>query len=214
MVSLTGLAGLGGIGFVLLAIGVNVSYVRGGLPLPNSGRGPAAFASVGDALRRPSVLAPASWLCLTVFAAGLLSVLGHDDARPAGWALVGFAGVLMQNVTFAVVEALRFGLAAAARDGGGSTAGLWSLNNVLFAFNQAFLATALAGFTAAGTGAGLVPGWQAWLGYASAVLLFVSASAGPYSTEGTSRIAVVGLAGWLGWIAWIVAYGVMLLRLG
>ncbi|GLY64256.1 hypothetical protein [Amycolatopsis taiwanensis] len=213
--SFTDLAGLGGIGFVLVAIVVNAGYIRGGLPLPNSGQSldevTAALASVGDALKRPSVLAPATWLFLTVFASGLLSVLWHGDAGPGAWALVGFAGVLMQNATFTVVEALRFGLASAAARDRGSVTGLWSLSNVLFGFNQVFLSAALIGFTAAGTNAGLIAGWQTWLGYASAALLFVSAAASPYNTGGTNKIARVGLIGWLGWATWIVAYGISLL---
>jgi hypothetical protein len=62
-----------------------------------------------------------------------------------------------------------------------------------------FLATALVGFTAAGAGAGLIPGWQVWLGYGSA--------------DGSNRIASVGLVGWLGWTTWIVAYSITLLCL-
>lgn len=99
--SFSGFAGLGGIGFVLVAIAVNVVYLRARLPLPVSGQRleevTDAFAAVGRGLKRPSVLAPASWLCTTVFAAGLLSVLWRGGAGPGAWALVGFAGVLMQN---------------------------------------------------------------------------------------------------------------------
>jgi hypothetical protein len=217
MVSFTGVAGLGGIGFVLTAVAVNVAYVRGGLPLPNSGKNldaaTDAFAAVSKALRRPSVTAPAMWLCTTVFAAGLLSTLWRGGAEPGSWALVGFAGVLMQNSTFTCIEALRFGLASAAARDRGSVAGLWSLNNVLFGFNQAFLAIALLGFTTAGTAAGLVSAWQAWLGYVSAGLLFLSASASPYNTDGTNRVSSLGLLGWIGWVAWIIACSITLLRL-
>jgi hypothetical protein len=211
--SFAGLAGLGGIGFVVVALVVNVAYVRARLPLPVSGQSLAevtdAFAAIGGALKRPSVLAPASWLFLTVFAAGLFSELWRGGAGP--WALVGFAGVLLQNATFTVVEALRFGMASAAAHGRGSVAGLWGLSNVLFGFNQLFLAMALLGFTAAGDG--LVAGWHALLGYVSAALLFVSSSAGPYNFDGTNRISLVGLVGWLGWATWIVTFSVVLLRL-
>lgn len=199
-----------------MAIVINIGYVRGGLPLPNSGQRldavTDAFAAIGDALKRSSVPGPALWLCTTVFSAGLLSVLWHGGAGPGAWALVGFAGVVMQNATFAGVEALRFGLASAARQDRGSVAGLWSLSNVLFGFNQGFLAIALIGFTAAGAGTGLIPGWQVWLGYASAALLLLSASASPYNADGTNRIALAGLVGWLGWASWIVAYSITLLH--
>lgn len=211
----TGLAGLGGIGFVLIAVGINVVYLRAKLPMPTSGQSleatTAAFAAVGNGLKHPSVLAPASWLCTTVFAAGLLSVLWQGGSGPGAWALVGFAGVLMQNATFACVEALRFGMASAASRENGSIAGFWGLSAVLFGFNQVFLAIALLGFTVAGTDAGLVPGWHAVLGYASAALLFVSASASPYTVDGTNRTAPAGLIGWLGWATWIVVYSVALL---
>ncbi|MBB4929634.1 hypothetical protein F4561_000454 [Lipingzhangella halophila] len=215
--SLTSVAGLGGIGFVLLAVAINVIYVRARLPLPGATKslGTAAdeFAAAGDALKRPSVLVPATWLGLTLFAAGLVAVLWNGGSGAGAWALVGLGGVLMQNATFACVEALRFGLAAAAAHHRGSVAGLWGLSNVLFGFNQLFLATALLGFTVAGAGAGLIPGWHAILGYLSAALLFVSSCASPYNVDGTNRIALAGLIGWLGWITWIVGYSVILLGL-
>lgn len=215
--SFTVMAGLGGIGFVLVAVVVNLIYVRGGLPMPVSGKDIGAvtqsFANVGDALKKPSVLAPSTWLFTTVFAAGLLAVLwdGGFDAR--AWAVVGFAGVIMQNATFSGVEALRFGMAAAATHDGASTAGLWGLSNVLFGFNQVFLAIALLGFTAAGADTGFIAPWHAWLGYASAALLFISATASPYNAGGAGRIAPIGLIGWLGWATWIIAYSIELLRL-
>ncbi|MEU2038931.1 hypothetical protein [Nocardia niwae] len=211
----TTVAGAGGIGFVAAALAVNVLYVRARLPMPVSADKidavEEAFAAVGRALPRPSTLAPAMWLCLTVFAAGLLAVLWRGGTGPNAWALVGFAGVLMQNATFTLIEALRFGMAAAATHSRGTTAGLWGTSNVLFGFNQVFLATALLGFSIAGADAGLVAGWHAWLGYVSAALLFVSSSAGPYNVEGAGRIAVVGLIGWLGWAAWIIFCSVAML---
>lgn len=215
--TLTDLAGIGGLGFVLIAVIVNIVYIRGGLPLPSSGRGLAAtiedYASVGTALQRPSVLAPATWLMLTVFAAGLVAELWNDSSQTTAWALVGLGGVLLQNATFASVEALRFALAEAATRARDSVAGFWVLSNVLFGFNQVFLATALLGFTAAGAGTDLIPVWHVALGYASAALLFLSSSTTPYNTTGANRIGLVGLVGWLGWISWIVAYSITLIRL-
>ncbi|MQA96246.1 MAG: hypothetical protein GEV11_16955 [Streptosporangiales bacterium] len=149
--SLTSLAALGGLGFVLLAIVLNLVYVRAGVPLPGSG----------------------------------MSLRAATDS---------------------------FAAAGAAHDRG-SMAGLWALSNVLFGFNQVFLAIALLGFTVAGVGAGLIDPWHAWLGYLSAALLFVSSSASPYNTDGNNRIGLAGLIGWLGWAAWIVAYSITLLRL-
>lgn len=209
---MTSLAGAGGIGFVVLAVVVNVLYARGGLPLPGRSLAEAtgALAAVGDRLRKPSVVAPATWVCTTVFAAGLLAVMWRGEAETDAWVVVGFAGILMQNATFTVVEALRFGMAAEAEHGG-SLAGLWAFSNVLFGFNQVFLAIALLGFTVAGSDLGLVPDWHTWLGYLSAALLFISSSASPYNADGTNRIALTGLVGWLGWAAWIVAHSITLL---
>jgi hypothetical protein len=56
-VSLTSSAGLGwlGIGFVVLAIIINLIYACSGLPVPGSRLNAVAesFAAPGDALRRP-----------------------------------------------------------------------------------------------------------------------------------------------------------------
>jgi hypothetical protein len=216
-VVLTSLAGASGVGFVLLAFAINGVYIRAGLPLPTSGLSleatTDALAKVGDRIKKPSVVAPATWLFTTLFAAGLLAALWRGEAETDAWAMAGFAGVLMQNATFMVVESLRFGMAAAAVHGRGSVAGLWALSNVLFGFNQVFLAIALLGFTAAGSLVGFIPAWHVWLGYVSAAFLFVSSAASPYNAEGTNRIAFTGLIGWLGWAAWIVAYSVALLAM-
>ncbi|NYE70784.1 hypothetical protein [Microlunatus parietis] len=215
--SITSLAGLAGLGFVLLAVVINVVYLRVGLPMPGARLSLAAteaLAGAGQRIKAPSVFAPAGWLCTTLFAAGLLGALWrHDQLASNSWALVGFAGVLMQNAAFMVVEALRFGMAEAARQGRASVAGLWVFGNVLFGFNQVFLAVAVLGFTAAGATLGLIPAWHAWLGWISAALLFASATVAPYNADGTNRVAVIGLIGWLGWAAWIVAYAITLLRL-
>lgn len=216
--TVTGLAGVGGIGFVLLGLVLNAVYLRRGLPLPTSGlsleAATDALAAVRGRLAGPSVAAPLLWVCTTVFAAGLLAAMWRGELATDAWALVGFAGVLMQNATFTVVEALRFGMAEAAANDRGSVAGLWGLSNVLFGFNQVFLAIALLGFTAAGAGLDVIPDWHAWLGYLSAALLFVSSATSPYNADGANRFALVGLLGWLGWAGWIVVYSVALLGLG
>lgn len=207
-------AGFAGIGFVLTAVVVNVVYLRARLPLPMSGQNMDevmdALAGVGEALKRPSVLAPLTWLCTTVFAAGLAAAMWESPAAPTMWLLLGFGGVLMQNVAFGCVEALRFGMAAAARDRVPAS-GLWALHNVLFGFNQVFLAIALLGFGIAAAETGFLPPWQQWLGFAAAALLFFASSASSHNAEGTSRLALIGLVGWLGWIGWIVAASVTLL---
>lgn len=212
-------AGWAGFGFVLVAVVGNGLYLRAGLPFPMSGKPRdevvTALRAVGPGLARTSVLVPASWLLLTVFGAGLWVAVKDASALPAdidGWALAGFGGILLQNATFGVVEGLRFGLAAAAHQAGG-TDGLWALSNVLFGFNQMFLSTALLGYSVAGWLQGLMAPWLTVLGLVSAVALFVASSLSPYNAGGTSKLAVVGLVGWLGWVAWIVGVSTSLIRL-
>src|SRR5699024_76699 len=115
----------------------------------------------GPALRRSAVLAPLSWLCLTVFAAGLVALLWGTTPTAQAWALVGLGGVLLQNATFAIVEALRFAVADGAARDHGTVGGLWTLSIVLFGFNQVFLAAAVLGLTFAGLLADLAPAWHA-----------------------------------------------------
>ncbi|MBF6318163.1 hypothetical protein IU453_15475 [Nocardia cyriacigeorgica] len=208
-------AGVGGLGFVVAAFVVNYFYLRAGLPTPGAPVGldevERRFAAGVEVLKRSSVVIPVTWLCTTVFAAGLLSVLWGGGGGQTAWALMGFAGVLMQNATFVVVEALRFSMAAGAT-AGGPTAGIWGFTNVLFGFNQVFLATALLGFGLAGSAAGFLPVWLSVFGYVSAALLFVSSTAAPFTVDGSSRLGPVGLIGWLGWAAWIVGCSIELLR--
>jgi hypothetical protein len=210
------LASLAGIGFVLAALAVNFVYVRAGLPLPTSGENllevTDSYAALADALKGPSVIAPALWLCTTLFAAGLLSMSWRTGSEERAWALVGFAGILLQNATFTSVEALRFGMATAAIHDPGSVSGLWGLSNVLFGFNQVFLAMAMLGFTIAGVRAKRIPGWHAVLGYVGAALLFTSSLASPYNVDGANPLGPLGLIGWFLWATWIVAYSITLLR--
>ncbi|CRZ14026.1 hypothetical protein [Mycolicibacterium neworleansense] len=205
-------AAVGGLVFVAVAVVVNVIYVRARLPLPVAGKPLAAvitdFDSAGDRLPWPSVVVPTGWLGITVFAAGMTSIAWDAAVDSRMWALVGFAGVMLQNASFAIVEALRFGLAAAARLEPSAVAGLWAFSNVLFGFNQLFLATALIGFTAAS--ASIAPEWLAIVGYLSAAALFIAASASPFNARGASRTALLGLIGWLGWMIWIAGHCVVM----
>lgn len=215
--STTTLAALGGLSFVLLAIAVNIIYGRGRLPLPTAGgnRDQAAegFSRGGRALTRSAILAPASWLCLIVFASALLAQVWSTapDQNAQAWAVVGLSGVLLQNATFAGVEALRFAVAEGALRARSIVGALWTLSIALFGFNQVFLSTAVLGFTAAGAITGLVPVWFTAIGSVSALLLFVGASATPYRVSRPHGSAMIGLVGWLGWIVWIAIYSVLLL---
>jgi hypothetical protein len=191
------------IGFATLIVGVNVVAVSAGLPLPG-----ATLAEVGDffgtssAVGLSSALTPLAWLLATVFGASAVVALWHAERV---WALTGFAGVLLQNATFAAIIATRLALTS-----GGDTATLWALHNGFFALNGTFLAIALVGLSVAGVRAGLIPTWHAVLGYVAAGLQFASASLAFAVVDG--HLGFVGLAGWLLWVVWLVTYGVTLLR--
>lgn len=85
--SITRWGGLGGFGFVLVAVVINVIYVRAGLPLPVAGKRldevTDEFATVGDALKLPSTIAPAAWLFTTVFAAACCRYWGGAELATA-----------------------------------------------------------------------------------------------------------------------------------
>lgn len=211
------LAGLAGLGFVLLLLVANVVLTAAGFPTPSeaadTGEITAVFATGAGALRLASALLPAAWLLATVFAAGVCAALWRSGrARAEAWALVGLAGVLMQSAVFTGVEASRLAVAAAAVHAPGAVPGLWGLYNALFGFNQVFLATALLGLSLGGLRAGAIRRWLAVLGVLAAALLFASATASPFGEDGANPLAVLGLAGWLLWLVWIVGYSIALIR--
>lgn len=213
--AITTLAAMSGVGFVLMLIILNFAYIRVGLPAPTSGQSmetiAGSLAAIGGRLQRLSVVVPFAWVFTTVFATGLLSTLWRGNMETDAWALVGFAGVLMQNVVFTAAEALRFGMTSAAAHDRGSVVGLWRLTDVLICFNQVFLAMAILGFTVAGTSLGFIPAWHTWLGYLTAGLMIVFSSLTPYTVGGASRFALAGLIAAFGWGAWIVSCSIALL---
>ncbi|MDW5326307.1 hypothetical protein [Plantactinospora sp. KLBMP9567] len=211
------LAGLSGIGFVLLLLGGNLVLVSAGFPNPSDAVGfdeiAAVHADESDALRLTSALLPTAWLLATIFAAGVFAALWrHDRVRGEGWAMVGLAGILMQCVAFTSVGASRLAVATAAPHDPGAVAGLWGLHNALFGFNQIFLATALLGLSVSGRRAGLGTRWHAAVGVLGAALLFLAATTSPYGTDGVNPLSLFGLVGWLLWLIWIVAYSLLLIR--
>ncbi|MEO3796052.1 hypothetical protein ABGB14_38145 [Nonomuraea sp. B10E15] len=215
--AITTLAATSGVGFVLMLIVLNFAYIRVGLPAPAAGQSMEvitdSLATIGGRLKRLSVVVPVAWAFTTTFAAGLLSTLWRGDMETDAWALVGFAGVLMQNVVFTTAEALRFGMTSAAVHDRGSVMGLWRLTDALICFNQIFLATAILGFTVAGTSLGIIPAWHTWLGYLTAGLMIVFSSLTPYTIGGASRFALAGLIAAFGWGAWILSYSIALLSI-
>ncbi|RKN39635.1 hypothetical protein [Micromonospora endolithica] len=213
----TRVAGIAGVGFVVILIAANLILTAAGYPTPSEAvtidEITTVFAVGGGSLRLASALLPAAWLLATVFAVGVCGHLWrHEPSRTHPWSLVGLAGILMQSAVFTGVEATRLALAAAARHDGGGIAGLWGLHNALFGFNQVFLATALVGLSASGIRAGVIVRWHAGTGFLAAALLFLAATTSPYGIEDVNPVALFGLVGWLLWLVWITAYSVILIR--
>lgn len=210
------LAGLAGIGFVVILIVANLLLTAAGFPTPSEAASLDEITTVltagAGSLRLASALLPMAWLLATLFAAGVCVCLRRDErTRTDPWSLVGLAGVLMQSVVFTSVEATRLALISAAQHDGG-VAGLWGLHTALFGFNQVFLATALLGLSMFGIRTGTIARWHAGTGLLAATLLFLTATTSPYGVGGVNPLALLGLAGWLLWLAWIVAYSIILIR--
>lgn len=206
--------GAAGIGFAALILLLNLLVlVPAGLPSPGSGLDDAvAFFDTGPAaVDLGSMFLPAVWILATVFAAAAVAAAREaEHARTEAWALVGFAGVLLQNLNVATVSAIRLALAhTEAQD---AAAALWAFHEALFGLNGTFLATALVGLSLSGRRAGLIPSWLAFTGFTAAGLQFTSAVLTPFMMDGTDSLGLIGLTGWLLWVAWLAAYGVFLLR--
>lgn len=212
------IGGLAAIGFAATIVLPNLIAVPAGLP--STGADPDQvshfFGTRSAVVGLTSALAPAAWLLATVFGAAVVAAL-HPAERRRGeaWSLVGFAGILIQNATFAGVTATRTALDAVADQGEAEPGGLavtplWVLHEALFTLNGTFLAVALLGLSVAGARTGLLAGWLAALGYVSAGLLFLSASLAFTVVDG--GLGFLGLSGWLLWVGWLVGYGVTLIR--
>jgi hypothetical protein len=201
----TQVCGLAGVGFAVTIVLVNIIVLPGGPPLPG-----ADFSDVSRFLKNSSTLlavasttTPLAWVFATLFGAGVVTVL-----RTSGWSLVGFAGLIAQNVTFGGVVAIRLAFATVP----GDAPTLWAVHDALFTINGTFLSLVLVGFSFGGRGAGLIRGWHANLGLASAVLMFVSALLTPVIIDRTGPLGLVALVGWLMWVVWFATYGIVLMR--
>ncbi|MEH0936433.1 hypothetical protein [Micromonospora psammae] len=211
------LAGIAGIGFVVILVAANLLLTAAGFPTPSEAASldeiTTVFAAGSGSLRLASALLPAAWLLATVFAVGVCVCLRRDErARTDPWSLVGLAGVLMQSVVFTSVEATRLALTSAAQHDAGGVAGLWGLYTALFGFNQVFLAIALVGLSMFGVRTGATARWHAGTGLLAAALLFATATTSPYGVDGVNPLALLGLVGWLLWLVWIMAYSIILIR--
>ncbi|MCD0445465.1 DUF4386 family protein [Glycomyces sp. A-F 0318] len=208
------LGGIAGIGFAALILLLNVLVlVPAGMPSPGSGLDEAVafFGSEPAAMDLGTMFLPAVWALATVFGAGAVAAARRSEAeRGEAWALVGFAGILFQNLNITTVSAVRLALAHTGADEG--AAALWALHESLFGLNGTFLALALVGLSMSGRRAGIIPKWLALMGFAAAALQFASAVLTPVILDG-GPLGLIGLAGWLIWTAWLVLYGVALIRL-
>lgn len=201
--------GLAGVGFATLIVLGNVVLVPAGLPTPGTAPGEAVefFGANAGVVGAVTALAPLTWALATLFGATAVAVLWRVEPV---WALVGFAGILLQNGTFAGVMALR--LALSTTDDPTGTPGLWALHDALFTLNGTFLALALVGLSVAGRRAGLIRPWHGRLGLVAAGLLFASASGTAPVIDHSGPLGLLGLTGWLLWVVWIACYGVVLMR--
>jgi hypothetical protein len=197
--------GAAAVGFAIMIVLGNVIAVPAGLPGPGAEAADALpfFTANAGTVGLASALAPAAWVFATVFGAGALTALRRTER---GWALVGFAGLLLQNSAFAVVIALRLALTSTPDDA------LWSLHGAIFTLNGTFLALALTGLSIAGLQSGLIRPWHGILGLVSAVLMFTSATLTPLVIDQAGPLGLLGLGGWLLWVVWNVAWGITLLR--
>jgi hypothetical protein len=208
------LSGFAGIGFAALILMLNLLVlVPAGLPSPGAGPEDAVafFGSEADAMRLGTMFLPLVWVLATAFGAGAVAAVREGEReRGEAWALIGFAGVLLQNLNVTSVSAVRLGLAhtGAAE----SATALWALHEALFGLNGTFLALALVGLSVAGRRGGIIPTWLAAMGFAAAALQFASAVLTPQVMEGGNALGLIGLAGWLIWVAWLVLYGAFLAR--
>ncbi|NKY97830.1 hypothetical protein HGB44_09165 [Nocardiopsis dassonvillei subsp. albirubida] len=149
-----------------------------------------------------------------MFGAGAVAATWRSEReRGEAWALVGFAGLVLQNTTFAGIVALRLALASMPLDEPAVTAAVWAVHEGFFTLNGTFLALALLGLSVAGRRGGLIRPWHAALGLVSAALMLASSVLAPLVIEHGNPLGLIGLVGWLLWVVWVCAYGVVLVRL-
>ncbi|MEE6261253.1 hypothetical protein [Plantactinospora sonchi] len=209
------LSGIAAIGFATMIVVANLIAVPAGLPQTGAGIDEvnAFFSDRTRIVGLTTALTPAAWIMATLFGAGAVAALWQSERdRGEAWSLLGFAGLVLQNATFAAVVAIRLALASSTTDDAGTTGMLWSLHDCLFTLNGTFLALALIGLSIAGRRADLIRRWHGTLGLLSAALLFTSATLAPLVVDRAGPLGLLGLVGWLLWVVWIVTYGTVLIR--
>jgi hypothetical protein len=207
------LGGFAAFGFAALIVLTNVIVVPAGLPLTGAGLDQVEKFYRGnvDTVGVSSLGTPAAWVLATLFGAAVVAALRRG--KEENWSLVGFAGLMLQNVAFAIIIATRLGLTLTNHDKS-ALAALSALHDCLFTLNGTFLSIALLGFSIAGIRAKLIQRWHAMLGLISSGLLFLSATLTPFIIEKTGPLGFLGLVGWLLWVMWILIYGLRLIRFG
>ena len=204
------IGGVGAIGFATMIVLANAIAVPAGQPTPGAAMSEvsAYFAANAGVVGGTAMLIPAAWLLATIFGASVVAITWRTERRRGdAWALVGFAGILLQNGTFAAVIACRLAMVAAP-----DSLVLWSLHDALFGLNGTFLATALIGLTMSGRRSDLIPVWLAAVGLVAAAFLLASASLSHFVMQSGGAFGPLGLIGWLGWVVWLLSYGVSLIR--
>lgn len=209
------LGGMAAIGFAAMITLGNVIMVPAGMPLTGAEAGEVTefFSTQGTAVGIGSALAPGAWILATLFGAGAFVALRRSEhGRGEAWSLLGLAGLVLQNVTFAGVVAIRLALTSTAPHDPSATAGLWALHDAVFTLNGTFLALALLGLSVGGLRTGLTRPWHTCLGLLAAVLQFSSATLAHWVIDNGGAMGLLGLVGWLLWVVWIVGYGITLIR--
>lgn len=204
--------GIGGIVFVVAVIAQNV--IRSSMPaMDASTRDVIAFygshRGAGFVL---AVLFPIGALGLAAFAGGMYPLLGTTETR--GPATAGFVGLTGVVALFATTHATDMALASYIHRGTpdpGAVSVLWSLHNAVFAALLVVLGVALAGTSAAASGAGLVGRRWKEVGGLGGLALLATGAAGPSLLDG-SPVMALGLIGFVVWLVFLTVASVGLLR--
>ncbi|GAA1565785.1 hypothetical protein GCM10009804_23060 [Kribbella hippodromi] len=206
------IGGWAAIGFAVLLAGTNLILAPSGLPLIGDPANEAAdyFGAHAGLIGISGTLAVAAWLLAVLFGAAVVAVVRSSErTRGEAWAVVGLAGLVLQNATFTVFTATRLALTAT---DGTATEALWALNEALFAFNGTYLATAMLGLSLAGLRSGLIRPIHTTLGLVAGALQLLGALLLPLVFNDPGAVDLIGLAGWMLWVVWIFWYGIVLIR--
>lgn len=207
------LGGLAGLGFVGLVGTVNIILGSAGLPRSSASRADVQefFATNADVVALTCSLATLVWLCLPLFAAGIVARLRRAPVEQVeSWPLLGLAGVIMQNAIFAGVVGTQVLLANADLSDDSAWA-VWQLHNALFTLNGTSLALILLSLSVAGLRSGLVRRWHGRLGLVAAAVLATSSFTTPFHDD-VEALSLIGLVGFVLWLVWVVTYSLVLLR--